>query len=104
MAHAEGNSAVVDRVVAREDRLEALPERERLKPSDGEIAAAESSRNSGCAPLPRSSTRLAIRKSASPRNDPPIPLATWSFLEGRVVSPAISQNALPAKVYPSDSQ
>ena len=35
---------------------------------------------------------------------PPIPLAIWSFIEGGVVSPAVSQSTLPAKAYPSDSQ
>jgi hypothetical protein len=33
-----------------------------------------------------------------------MPLATWSLRDGRVVSPKISQNALPANVYPADSQ
>jgi hypothetical protein len=41
---------------------------------------------------------LAIRKSDSPRKLPAMPLATWSFFEGSVVSPAISHSALPAKV------
>ena len=31
-------------------------------------------------------------------------VAIWSFVDGGVVSPAISQNALPAKVYAADSQ
>jgi hypothetical protein len=33
-----------------------------------------------------------------------MPLATWSFRDGGVFSPKISQNALPANVYPSECQ
>ena len=37
-----------------------------------------------------------MRNSASPRKVPPMPLATWSLRDGWVVSPTISQKALPA--------
>ncbi len=39
-----------------------------------------------------------MRKSDSPRKLPAMPLAIWSFFEGSVSSPAISQIMLPAKV------
>ncbi len=39
-----------------------------------------------------------MRNSASPRNEPPMPLATWSFADGRVFSPAISHRIEPANV------
>ena len=32
-----------------------------------------------------------MRNSASPTKVPPTPVATWSFSEGGVVSPAVSQ-------------
>jgi hypothetical protein len=68
------------------------------------MTAAETSRQNPGVPFAFSSTRLDMRNNDSPRKVPPIPLAIWSFLEGRVVSPAISHITLPAKVYPSDSQ
>ena len=61
------------------------------------MAAATTSRQKGD-PISRSSHRLEMRNNASPRKLPPIPVLIWSFFEGRVVSPAISQNMLPTKV------
>src|SRR3972149_11096934 len=70
----------------------------RLKPVEGCCAAATSSRqNPGFSPPP-SSSRLAIRKSGSPKKDPAIPLAIWSLKEGSVVSPPVSHRKLPTKV------
>jgi len=48
--------------------------------------------------FPCSSTRLDIRKSASPKKLPPMPVAIWSLREGGVCSQAISQKALHANV------
>ncbi|OGA43216.1 MAG: hypothetical protein A3G25_07550 [Betaproteobacteria bacterium RIFCSPLOWO2_12_FULL_63_13] len=76
----------------------------RLKPIDGEIAVAAHSRQNGDMPPPCSSTRFAMRNSASPKNEPATPLAIWSFIEGGVRSPATSQSALPANVYAAASQ
>ncbi len=45
-----------------------------------------------------------MRNSGSPRKLPAMPLATWSLRDGGVFSPAISHNALPAKVSAADSQ
>src|SRR6266540_2947764 len=42
-------------------------------------------------PFDFSNTRLATRNNGSPRKLPPMPLAIWSFLDGTVVSPGVSQ-------------
>src|SRR5450756_1595998 len=74
------------------------PKTRRLKPVGGDSTVAPSSRqNPGFSPPP-SSSRLAIRKSASPKKAPAIPLENWSLMEGDVVSPPVSQRKLPAKV------
>src|SRR5665647_798000 len=78
--------------------LNRLPKARRLIPVDGEIIVAPSScQNPGLPPSP-SSTRPAIRKSASPKKLPPMPLANWSLMEGFVVSPPVSQRKLPTLV------
>ena len=48
-------------------------------PVGGEMQAATSSRKIPGFEPPPSSTRLAMRKSGSPRKLPPMPLAMWSF-------------------------
>jgi hypothetical protein len=45
-----------------------------------------------------------MRNSDSPKKLPPMLVAIWSFIDGAVVSPAISHSTLPPTVYPSDSQ
>jgi hypothetical protein len=66
-----------------------------LKPVDGWISAAPTSRQSGGISS-SSNNRLASRNSASPMNEPPTPVLMRSFADGGVVSPAISHSALPA--------
>ena len=74
------------------------PKARRLNPVGGEMIAAPSSRqNPGFSPPP-SSRRLAIRNAASPMNAPPIAVLMWSFSEGGVVSPAVSQSRLPPRL------
>jgi len=63
------------------------------------MMAAPIFRSSPGSPLgPLSNNKLAMRNSGSPRKFPAMPLATWSLMEGRVVSPAYSHSKLPAKV------
>jgi hypothetical protein len=74
------------------------PKASRLNPVAGESAAAPSSRQKPGFSPPPSSSRLAIRKAASPMRAPPIPVLMWSFREGGVTSPAVSQTKLPPRL------
>src|SRR5471030_3249418 len=75
--------------------LNRSPKARRLTAVGGEtIAAPNSCQKSGLSPPP-SSTSSAIRKSASPRRLPALPVVIWSLIEGGSVSPAIFHRKLP---------
>ena len=74
-----------------------VPNAARLKPTGGDTAVAATSRHKLVLGS-RSRIRFDMRKSASPRKLPPMPVLIWSLREGGVASPAISQKALPRKV------
>ena len=68
--------------------LEPVSKERRFISVDGERVVAPSSRkNPGFSPS-SSSTRLAIRKSASPKKLPLMPVAIWSLIEGSSGLPA----------------
>ena len=90
--------------MAREYCIEAVTERQTVRPVGGEITAAPSSRQKPGLPSSVSKSRLAIRKNGSPKKLPPKGVAIMSLMEGVVFSPPSSQSTLPALLYRNDSQ
>ena len=87
--------------------LNRSPKAKRLIRPGGEMdPCLDDSRreNPGFLAIALSLARLAIRKSASPKKVPPIPLAIWSLMEAGVFSPPISQRKAAHIRVRNDSQ